>query len=447
MINQNLSQSFPRYSDFDPSVPVWCVTPHTGRTIHRFFDTSPFSPSGRYLGLTRLPYEDRLPSPGDSAEIVLVDLAAGEERVVGETRGWDTQLGAQVQWGSTDEQLLFNDLEISSWRPFGVVLNPFSGFRRELEGTVYEVSPDGQWVVSPDLIRTTLIKPGYGIVVPKNCISQNHGASQEDGIFITSLPSGKSRLLASIQDVIVAATPPIDPVEFRNGDFYGFHVKWNPQGDRLMFILRWLPHHPGARMRTLVITMKADGSEVHVAVPASELDKGGHHPNWCPDGETLMMNLRHGRLAHRAVHRNILAELLFRVRRIRKFSKNTMRLIRVQYDGRDLEVMGKRIVGSGHPSLHRNGRYVVTDAYPNEQVSFGDGTVPIRLLDLQAGKSNTLIRINTTPAYSGPANELRVDPHPAWDREFRRLAFNAFVDGTRRVYVADLTNVLGEHQQ
>jgi hypothetical protein len=29
----------------------------------------------RYLGLTRLPFEDRLPSPGDVAEIVPVDLA------------------------------------------------------------------------------------------------------------------------------------------------------------------------------------------------------------------------------------------------------------------------------------------------------------------------------------------------------------------------------------
>jgi len=37
---------------------------------------------------------------------------------------------------------------------------------------------------------------------------------------------------------------------------------------------------------------------------------------------------------------------------------------------------------------------------------------------------------------------LRVDPHPAWDRAYRRLAFNACPDGTRRVYIADLTEVL-----
>src|SRR5207249_6732990 len=94
----DLGGRFPRYRDFDPAVPTWCVTPDHGPIIHRFFDTSPFSPSGRYLGLTRLPYEDRLPAPGDVAELVVVDLQTGELRVAAETHGWDTQVGAHVQW-------------------------------------------------------------------------------------------------------------------------------------------------------------------------------------------------------------------------------------------------------------------------------------------------------------------------------------------------------------
>ena len=116
----DLSSHFPRYSEFSPQVPVWCTTPGEGRVIHRFFDTSPFSPSGRYLALTRLPYEDHLPMPGDAAEVILVDLNTSEEQVVAETHGWDTQLGAQTQWGADDSQLFFNDLDTRSWQPFGV---------------------------------------------------------------------------------------------------------------------------------------------------------------------------------------------------------------------------------------------------------------------------------------------------------------------------------------
>ncbi|MFC1778190.1 hypothetical protein ACFL3I_12775, partial [Pseudomonadota bacterium] len=77
----NLDGLFPRYTDFDPIVPTWCVTPDLDRCIHRFHLSSPFSPSGRYLGLTRLPREDRPPQAGESAEIVLVDLTTGEQKV------------------------------------------------------------------------------------------------------------------------------------------------------------------------------------------------------------------------------------------------------------------------------------------------------------------------------------------------------------------------------
>jgi len=37
---------------------------------------------------------------------------------------------------------------------------------------------------------------------------------------------------------------------------------------------------------------------------------------------------------------------------------------------------------------------------------------------------------------------LRVDPHPAWDRSHTRIAFNACPDGKRRVFVADLADIL-----
>jgi hypothetical protein len=40
------------------------------------------------------------------------------------------------------------------------------------------------------------------------------------------------------------------------------------------------------------------------------------------------------------------------------------------------------------------------------------------------------------------SSALRVDPHPAWDPEFKRIAFNGFVNGTRRVFVADLSSLI-----
>jgi len=417
----DLSKSFPKYTDYEPVVPVYCVTPELSGTVHRFFDTSPFSPSGRYIALTRFPFEDRLPIPGDKADVLLVDLTTGEQHLVAETRGWDTQLGAQVQWGADDHCLFFNDVDTNTWKPFGVKVDPIMGKRKELDGTVYMVSPDGKWAASPCLLRMGVTQAGYGVIVPAKYVPRNHGASSEDGLYITNTQTGKCSLLISLEEIFVSAIPPFDRARYKNGDFYGFHVKWNPQGTRLMFVLRWLPRKNFRRwfirnkFRTRlnnVITMNADGSNVRVAIPDSQWCKGGHHPNWCPDGEHLIMNLNvHG---------------------------EGLRFIRARYDGTGLSTLNDSVTGSGHPTMHPDGRHVLTDAYCGEPVAFGDGTTPIRWIDLHSSEEKHLARIRTLPDFKGKRKQLRVDPHPAWDRDFKRIAFNACPHGKRKVFVAEL---------
>ena len=89
--------------------------------------------------------------------------------------------------------------------------------------------------------------------------------------------------------------------------------------------------------------------------------------------------------------------------------------------------------------LHPDGRHVLTDAYVNESIAFGDGTTPLRWIDIESETDTPLVRIRTQPLDEGPTGELRVDPHPAWDRSYRRIVFNACPGGKRRVYIADLT--------
>jgi len=409
--------AFRRYTEWDPAVPVWCITPGLDRCIHRFFDTSPVSPSGRYVGLTRLPFEDRLPGPGDTAQIVVVDLSEGTEQVVAESRGWDTQLGAQVQWGADDTCLVYNDMDPSDWRPYGVILDPFTKDSRRFEHGVYMVSPDGRNAAAPCLLRTARTQAGYGVLVPDTALPRNAGAPADDGVWVTDLASGRSRLVVSLREIVETA---LDPDEYTGGTFYGFHVKWNPQGTRLMLVLRCLfPAGSPIGRKNNVITMNADGSGIRVAIPASEWGKGGHHPNWCPDGERVLMNIKyHG-------------------------DEGGMRFVTARYDGSEYGMLTDAVRGSGHPTLHPGGRHILTDAYVGEPVSFGDGTTPIRWVDLREGTERALVRINSVPDYKGVKNELRVDPHPAWDRRYERIVFNAYLGGTRRVLLADLSELIG----
>ncbi len=412
---------FPAYTDFAPHVPVRCVTPGDTGYIHRYYDSSPFSPTGRYFAVTRLPFEDRLPRPGDVAQIVVIDLETGETRTVAETRGWDVQLGAQLQWGADDRTLLYNDVEPRDWMPYGVRHDLQTGEARRLGGTIYSVSPDGRFAASPCLRRMAVTQRGYGVVVPKDQIPENRGASDADGIWITDLQTGHARLLISLAQIVEQAGTAL-PIARKRGDFFAFHVKWNPQGTRLMLALRWLPRSllPWKRKRRYgakhVVTMNADGSHVRVAVSAERWAKGGHHPNWCPDGEHVLMNLN--------------------------TQDDGLRFAQLALDGTTCETLVPAVKGSGHPTLHPDGRHLLTDAYVDEPLAFGDGTAPIRLIDLRSGSETQLVRIGIRPLAERSTGALRVDPHPAWDRAYTRVAFNACPDGRRRVYVADLSEIL-----
>jgi hypothetical protein len=64
-------------------------------------------------------------------------------------------------------------------------------------------------------------------------------------------------------------------------------------------------------------------------------------------------------------------------------------------------------------------------------------------VDVASSRESTLVRIRTRSDYEQATPALRVDPHPAWNRSFTQVAFNACPDGRRRVFVADLSSLIG----
>ncbi len=413
----NIHDSFQRYREAESLVPVWCVTPNEGRIIHRFFDTSPFSPSGRYVALLRLPYEDHEPSPGDKADVVMIDLQKGTETELASTAGWEMQVGANVQWGNTDEELYYNDVDVINWKPYGVKLNPFTGGKKLLCGCIFMVSPDGRLAATTCPMRARLTQAGYGVVLPDEYVPRNKQLAEDDGLFITDTTTGECRLLASLKGIVEKCVPALDPGLYVNGEFYGFQCKWNPQMTRLLIVVRWLSND-GKRRKEHVFTLKKDGSDIRMAITPDLWSKGGHHVLWHPDGENITMNLN--------------------------IDGDGLRFIKIRYDGSNLHKILDNVFGSGHPSVHPNGRYIITDDYNKPLNNMNkDSTVPIRLIDIESGEEKVLTRIKTRTPYDHIDLGLRLDPHPAWDCEFLKIAFNGYADGTRRVYIADLSEIIG----
>lgn len=379
--------------------------------IHRFFDTSPISPSGKYLALFRFPDETRSPKPGDVGDVILVNIKSGKERVIAQSRGWEMQLGANVQWRLTDKELYYNDVDTTTWTGFAVQLNPKTGKSIRMRGTVFMVSADGKMLASYNLAKSRYAQVGYGLVVPDKFSSRNKGIVDNDGIYITDVATNECKMVVSIKEIYEKTIPAITISNSNDYEYYCFQVKWNPQGTRLLTVIDWLPKQNGQRQR-VVVTMRPDGSEIKTAVTNEQWTKGGHHINWTPDGEYLSMNLNVD-------------------------SKPGIEIITVKYDGTDMKMVYP--VGSGHPSFHPKGLpFIVTDAYAGE-MPLPDGKTPIRLINI---KNQTEINIAEIVLPEIKNFEFRVDAHPAWDKSGRYVVFNGTDNGTRCVYLADLKNVL-----
>ena len=417
---------FPQIEAFSKEVPVYCVTPGAGRVIHRFFDTSPISPSGRYMALFRMPQEETTPRPGEKGEVIVVDLQTGEELSVATTAGWESQMGANINWGPDDDTLLFNDVDTQSWTVHGVKLSWKSGKRDCFERGVYHVSPDGNFALCADLTAMRRTQTGYGVMLLDERVPENHGLSEKNGIWLTDLRTMKTSLLISASEVVERAVPKAQWDDYATMENYFFHTKWSPDGTHLMFSLRRY-FKEGSKpfsnmspaMRYDVFTMRPDKTELVDTLPQEVWRNLGHHTTWCPDGEHLSLNL--------AID-----------------GGSTVKFCMVDRDGSNLHKLFDEPIGSGHPTIHPCGKFLVTDAYQFETLCRPDGTTPLRLVELATRRVTELAWLPVAIPQERLLADvgLRVDPHPAWDRTWRYLTFNAYAGGTRRVYLADMSRFL-----
>ena len=259
------SSKFVRYGNEESNnfggtsaIPAWIIAEKNYSEIHRFFDTSPFSPSGRYLAILRVPKGERVRElEEETAHIVVYDLRAGpsSSRIIASTTAWDSQTGSHIQWGATDDALFYNvrlpgtaavdadagvaDKDIKLGRLRGVVHNIFSDKFRYLDCPVYHVSSDGQYATSPDLTKISFTQLGYGVRL--RSAVRNLRAPVDDGVYLISIASGKCRLLSSLHELAI-----VGGLDTEKTQTYGFHTKFSSDGKLIMFVVRTLHRTVGS---------------------------------------------------------------------------------------------------------------------------------------------------------------------------------------------------------
>lgn len=402
---------FERYDPAKSLVPVTRVTPGDGFYVHTYYDVCPFSPSGRYLVVSRLPYEDHYPRFGDTADVCVIDLQERTLETVYTTKSWGHQTGTLAQWGATDRHIYTND--VIDGRAVCVEIDLETRALRALEGPLYHISPDGQSIVSFPLELMDITQRGYGVAAKDydNPPTLPKGAAADEGIWKTDIRTGRKSLLVSLRQVAekVPAPPPRN-----DGTFYFWHSKYNLQGTRIMQVLRCLFPDGSGEHNVNVFTYDIDGTDIVRTFSEPIWGHGGGHPNWHPDGKHLLRNLNP--------------------------DGGPTRLCKVPLDGGKPEILSHTIDGGGHPTIEPTERYIVTDAMYLDP----DPVVRIRLIDIVNQTEKALCLMPTKPLSKqlGRYQELRLDGHPTWDRAFKRICFQGAPAGGRQLFVADLTSLV-----
>ncbi|MFC1634310.1 TolB family protein [Planctomycetota bacterium] len=390
---------------------VICVTPTGGNFVHTYYDVCPFSPSQRYVAATRLPFQDRRPVLGETADVCVIDLEERTIRMVYTTRSWGFQTGANLHWGATDGHLYCNDVIGDQAVCVGIDLQ--TGRIRAYAGPMYDIAPDESCVIGFPLELLDITQHGYGVPAPdpQHPRQLPPGASEGEGIWRTDLNTNAKTLLISLA---IAATKLPEPPPQRAATFYFWHSKFNKQGTRIMQVLRCLfPDGSGGR-NVNVLTFNVDGSDVRRTQSFPVWGHGGGHPNWHPDGEHLIRNLKPG-------------------------GSKKDRLCKIPADGSDITVLSDTIDGGGHPTIEPAERYIITDTHTVESEL---QCVKIRLIDLKQQTELALCEIPTIDRRSLSQTVLRLDGHPAWSRNYKKVLFQAAPEGRRQLLLGDLEGVI-----
>ena len=396
--------------------PVTRVTPDGGNFVQTYFDVSPISPSGRYLALSKLPFNNHIPVQGDVAEVCIIDLKDQSIKTVYSTKTWGFQTGTNVQWGDTDQFIYTNDL--INGKAVMVQVDLLTGQTKAFSRSMYNVSKDGKYAIGFPLELLNVTQQGYGMPSKENesPISLSVEAAKDEGVWRTNLETGESTLLYSIADV---ASQVPKPMPRENGTYYFWHSKFNRQGTRIMQVLRCIfPGFDGGSDRSAMgFTLDASGKDIQFTKhdPVWNYKIGGH-PNWHPDGVHIIRNM--------------------------KPYDDTTRVCQFKYDRSDFKVLSETFKGIGHPSIESTGRFVITDNRINN--SDGTAVTELLLLDVNTDKVRTICSVPTTNTsnFTVANKPLRVDGHPCWSMDFKKVTLQGTHNGARQLYIVDMDKLI-----
>jgi hypothetical protein len=385
-------------------LPVERVTHGPHHHFFGYFDKFPWDKSGRYLLAQSVGFTARQPLPGETARIGMIDLRDGNRFIpLAETNAWCWQQGCMLQWlNDSSTEIIYNDREGD--RLLSRILDVRGGETRTLCRPVYCLSPDGQWALSLNFSRLDRERPGYGYPGAHDPTEKVH-CPDDDGLWLVNLKDNTARLIVSVAQV----TETFYRSDMANTPGWFNHLLFSPDSGRVAFFHRWRRWRPDGSPRHLthMFTANRDGSDIW---PLNLEDMSSHY-TWVNPRQIINFSNRYAGGWQYYLY--------------------TDRTHRTETIARDV------FPDDGHCSYSSDGKWMLTDSYPETNYPYRK----LFLYHLESGAAYEIGEFHSDPSYPAPT---RCDLHPNWSRDDRQVCIDSIHEGSRQMYVIDVSELTGK---
>ena len=396
--------SFSRNSKLNQDeLPKFTVRRLTNGPKHHFFGyygMSPWNKSETKLVCLESKFQDRLPKPGETANIGLVHPENGAFTPLTKTSAWNLQQGSLIHWNplKPDSEIIHNDQEGKEL--VSVKFDVNSGTKSLLPRPISAVATEGKYALSLTYGRLGRLRKvvGYADAVDPYA---NEAHPKKDGVFLIDLETNETKLIVSIAEVFEKSVAEYPVLAKRHMWFN--HTVINPAGTRFLFLARTRPEN--GNLDSAMFTVNMDGSDLVQVIP---FGTGVSHFGWRNNNEVIATFTPPGgkKMKH----------YLFP-------DKTT-----------DYRTVGDGfILGNGHCTYTADARWMATDRKIKESNSQS-----LWLWDMELDKGMILCSkpVNEKIYLSG---DIRCDFHPRWNPSGNKICFDAIdtETGTRQMHLVE----------
>lgn len=327
----------------------------------------------------RASFDGVAPQKGMTIDVGYYSLSDGVWHKISTTDSWNWQQGAMAQWLPTHDksnQVIFNTSRQNHL--VSKIVNLETREERDIDWTIYGITPDGKKSIALEMERSRWCR-AYHYKSVEN-YSQEGRIIDSDGIFEIDLSSNQRKRIVSIHDVVAMDADS----DFDNKKHWLEHIMISPQGRRFCFLHRFSDIDNVFNYTTRLCIADCNGENLQV-IPGWRKFKWTHF-GWKSDDEFVIYTYTKPRFYSKYDFRESLAKKacidIFKSLYCAVASRMPYPVNYILNDNRSYYQLyradNKHVFAhvedwqrsyftiDGHPSFTLDGRYMITDSYPDK---------------------------------------------------------------------------------